>query len=251
MILKFSIFLTLFFVNNLYGQSVDTDSKKNSDRKHIKWGGKYKYRSNQHDTVYGFYDFYLRTVSYAPNGVELWTIDLPKRMRSYKAQSIYNKICDSTNTERKLSKNEIDINKFFNKEFLRCGVFISKSIIAISDKSGFLILNKLTGDVLVDFEYQHNKEFLYYDAGEYVIKTGNSICNKRKGGPVFISLCEENLYHFNGSELFVFNKKNKLIKTVKYNLKQHLKDTNEIYEVKAIFNEDKFSIEMNGMIFLR
>ena len=247
--LRFLI-MSILITHTLFGQESVIISKPITDQEQIKWGGTYKYKTNPYDTLYGFYTFYLQTISYSKSGVELWTFDLPERMRDYEAQSIYDKITDSNGVEHKLLKNEIDVNRFYYKEFLKCPVFTTDKIIAISDRSGFLLLNKGNGSLLANIEYEYKENFFWFDKGNFAIKTGKQLCKEIiPSGSSFIAQCGENLFHFNEQELFVWNDKNILLERIRYKKTLHSIKTNTPLHYKALFRNRDFRVEIEGWVF--
>ncbi len=108
--------LALFLTHALSAQNAVMTPKPLTDMEQLSWNGVYHYKTNPYDTLYGFYTFHLRSLNYSLNGVLVWTINLPERMQSYEAQSMYDRTTDSSGGARKLAEHEIDVNKFYFKE---------------------------------------------------------------------------------------------------------------------------------------
>jgi hypothetical protein len=139
----------------------------------------------------GEYLYFLKGVDFYKNGKLLWHQDLPERMRIRHCQR---------------SMQKIDINKLSNPDFLSGGVLSMEKIIAISDRSGLLFLNRETGKIIQDRKMIGNDK-IYFDRGTYSITFNGEICTGgTKTGPCFLSETKNYIYHFDGFRLSIFNK---------------------------------------------
>lgn len=234
---------------NLYGRRAGQDTSSNGEK--LKWYADYTYSVNPYDTAFGFYNYTLQTLAYSKQNIVKWTIRLPERMRNHPAGSIYDKVYDSDNSlsPKKATLNEIDLNS--NKEFLTYPELISGHVIAISDRTGFLLLDKENGNVFNDIPNKIYKENFYVDDGHFTIKNKKLSCSGiLEHGAELISDCGRYLFHFNGSELFVFNKSHRLIKRILYNSKNHLRKSG-ILQSEAFFQYKDYTIEIAGRIFVK
>jgi len=237
-------------IGELYGQEAIQNS---TSAENLVWKSDYKYAINPHDTAYGFYNHSLRSLTYSEKNKVLWTIDLPERMTHYVAASIYDKRSlnpDGKLTEEKIKTEEIDINN--QKEFLKCPEFISKNSIAISDNTGFLLLDKSNGHVLIDIpEEISDKEHFYVDSGQYEIKIKKEKCyDFLQHGAEFTAQCSQYLFHFNGSELFVFNMRHRLVRKIQYSVSHHSKSSKG-HRREAVFYFKQYVIEIAGVVYFR
>ncbi|HEV8284436.1 MAG TPA: hypothetical protein VGQ09_09000 [Chitinophagaceae bacterium] len=231
----------------LYGRAGQDTSSKGEK---LKWHADYTYTVNPHDTAFGFYNYTLQTLAYSKQNIVIWSIHLPERMRNHPAGSIYNKVYDSDNSlsPKRAALNEIDVNK--SKEFLTCPELISHRVIAISDMTGFLLLDKENGKVFYDIPNKIYKENFYVDDGRFIINNRNLSCSGTlEHGAGFISECDSYLFHFNGSELFIFNKNHRLIKRIMYNSKNHLRKSG-ILQREAFFQYKDYTVEITGRVFV-
>lgn len=237
-------------IGELFGQELTQNS---ASTENLIWKSDYAYTINPHDTAYGFYNHSLRSLVYTEKNKVMWTIDLPERMTHYVATSMYDKrplSPDGTLTEKKMKAEEIDINN--QKEFLKCPEFISKNAIAISDNTGFLLLDKSNGKVLIDIQEEiSDQEHFYVDSGKYEIKIKKVKCyDFLQHGAEFTAQCSQYLFHFNGSELFVFNKHNRLVKKIKYNASDHGKNSKG-HRREAVFYFKQYTIEITGVVYFK
>lgn len=216
----------------------------------LEWHGDRSYAVNPYDTTFGFHQYYLRTLSYTNNQGVTWTIKLPERMQNYTAGSIYDKSTADDGTVRKASPDEIDIND--HKEFLKCPEVILDNVIAIADRTGFLLLDKRQGTIVADLPDETSRvEDFYVDDGRYEITVKNSSCTGTlEHGADFISSCAGYLFHFSGSALYVFDGKNKLIARTAYSAEGHGRSKGATYK-KAVFNSKNYSIIITGRVYLR
>jgi hypothetical protein len=216
----------------------------------LQWKADRSYAVNQYDTAFGFHQFHLRALSYAPEQRPAWTITVPERMQKHVAASVYDKSALDDGTFRKASPGEININD--HKEFLTCPELISDNTIAIADQTGFLLLDKKRGTILADLpdEIAAVEDF-YVDSGRFEITVKNISCaGTLEHGAEFISSCAGYLFHFSGSVLYVFDKKNKLIAKTAYTTESHGKSKGASY-MKAVFNSKNYSIVITGRVYLR
>lgn len=239
-----TICLTLLLYSvRLCGQGNDSHSESVTET--LRWDGHHVYVRNQYDTTFGYYNYYLRTLTYnGPDGA-YWTIALPARMQQYLAASIYDKGAD-----KKWTAKEIDIND--HKEFLTCPELILNDVVAVSDMTGFMLLDKKNGALLHDITYsQLEHPRFYIDSGGYTIQCGRE---KDSGvlqhGAEFISRCSSHLFHFNGSELFIFDRRNRLIKRIPYDPEVH-RGKSEPHGIKASFAGKGYKVEIMGRVYFR
>ncbi len=246
------LFFVLLLTQTLYAQTMVVNPKPFTLEGTIRWEGRYEYKTNPYDTLYGFYTFHPESVSYYQGGRIVWTIALPDRMQGYEVQSIYDKTTDSLDKARKLTKDEIDVNKFYYKEFLKCPVFINDKIVAVSYRSGFLLIDKLKGNILIDIQYQLEEDFFWFDEGNLVVKSGKNTCKQQLlHGSSFITSCGGMLFHFNEQELVVFDSENNFLKRIRYKRNLHLKKTKSPLHYKALIASKGFHIEMEGIVFVK
>jgi hypothetical protein len=211
----------------------------------LTWEGSYAYAKNPYDTAYGYYNYHLRTLTYNGMGGMRWTITLPARMQQYLAASIYDKGAD-----KKWSANEIDIND--HKEFLTCPELILNDVVAVADITGLLLLDKKNGAVLYDITYpQQEPPRFYIDSGGYTIQCGRRTdSGVLQHGAEFISRCSSRLFHFNGSELFIFDRRNRLIKRIPFDPEVH-RGKSEPHNIKATFSGKDYTVEISGRVYFR
>lgn len=216
----------------------------------LEWKADRSYVVNQYDTTFGFYQFQLRGLSYTDEQRPAWTIALPERMQKHVAASVYDKSVLDDGTFRKASPDEIDVND--HKEFLKCPELILDHTIAIADQTGFLLLDKKRGTILADLPDEISTvEDFYVDSGRYEIIVKNISCTGTlQHGAEFISTCEGYLFHFSGSVLYVFDRKNKLIAKTTYSAESHGRFKGASH-MKAVFNGKNYSIVITGRVYLR
>lgn len=238
--------LTICF-GNLHAQSVQSAGTEKLD-----WKADHTYTVNLYDTAFGFYQCHLRSLSYIKENDIAWTIGLPERMQRYVAANIYNKsVSPEGNTPpRKIRFDEIDLNNH-SPEFLKCPELILDDAIAISDASGFLLLDKKSGTVLADIPDKASEERFYVDSGRYDIRLRNVSCSGfTKHGAEFISSCAGYLFHFNGNELFVFDRNRRLADRIMYSAASHGKRSKGASHKNASFKGRRYNIEINGVVYL-
>ncbi|MBT1695683.1 hypothetical protein KK083_02265 [Fulvivirgaceae bacterium PWU4] len=216
----------------------------------LEWKADRSYAVNQYDTAFGFHQFHLRALSYTRDQRIAWTITLPERMQRYIAASVYDKSVLDDGTFRKASPDEIDIND--HKEFLKCPELILDHAIAVADQTSFLLLDKKRGTILADLPDEiAAAENFYVDSGRYEITVNKIACaGTLQHGAEFIAPCAGYLFHFSGSVLYVFDRKNKLIAKTAYSAKSQGKSKGAGY-MKAVFNGKNYSIVITGRVYLR
>ena len=216
----------------------------------LEWQADRSYVVNEYDTTFGFYQYHLRGLSYIHEQRTAWTIALPERMRMHMAASVYDKSVLDDGTFRKASPDDIDIND--HKEFLTCAELILDHTIAIADQTGFLLLDKKQGTILADLPDEISAvEDFYVDSGRYEITVNNTSCTGTlQHGAEFISSCAGYLFHFSGSVLYVFDRKNKLITKTAYSAEGHGRSKGASNK-KAVFNGKNYSLVITGRVYLR
>lgn len=233
-------FLLIACFGKLFAQSTEK----------LEWKADRSYAVNQYDTAFGFHQFRLRALSYTHEQRSAWTVALPERMQKHVAASVYDKSVLDDGTFRKASPDEIDIND--HKEFLKCPELILDNAIAVADQTGFLLLDKKQGTIVADLPDEISTvEDFYVDSGRYEITVNNIACTGTlQHGAEFISSCAGYLFHFSGSVLYVFDRKNKLIAKTAYRAEIHGKSKGASNK-KAVFNSKNYSIVITGRVYLR
>jgi hypothetical protein len=244
--------LCLFLIcfGGLHAQPVQSPA---ASAEKLNWKTDHTYKVNPHDTAFGFYEYRLRSLSYEKGSTDIWTISLPERMQQYVAASIYDKSIspDNGSVLRKFRFDEIDFDE--HQEFLKCPALILNDVIAVADASGFLLLDKKDGAILADIPGQTPAvHFFSTDSGRYDIRVRNTSCSGfTQHGAEFTALCSGYLFHFNGSELFVFDQKHRLRERIGYSHERHGKRSKGASYKNAFFNEKKYKIEITGVVYLK
>lgn len=216
----------------------------------ISWSADSVYRQNPYDTSSGYFDFYLRKITYTLGDKIMWTVGVPDGMKHRKASCIFviADKADSANSTDKFTTLPVNINQ--QKDFLRCPETILADAIVVSHSSGLLILDKNSGRVIADLPYGETSEYFYVDTGRFEIVNKRKNCSGNLNhGAIFISRCNNYLFHFEGSELFVFNKEYQLIGKMTYRASDHLTRSGAT-KLQAIIRWKKYKIQLDGMVFL-
>ncbi|MBT1704233.1 hypothetical protein [Chryseosolibacter indicus] len=205
------------------------------------WHAHSVYKTVPHDTASAYKEFYLASLDYVKEGKVQWTIDVPEQMRKHVALSTF------VHQFKEANKAPVDIND--QKDFLRCPEYISDNAVIISHKNGVLILSKKTGEILEEILYPQEQQF-YVDSGRFAITKGSKVWSGIiiQHGATFIWPVEEYIFHFNGTQLFIF-RDNKLFHTITYNAKEHLKKS-ERGKLKAVFKYRKYKVTVEGIVYL-
>ncbi len=169
-----------------------------------------------------------------------WTVPLPQRMQTYIAER---------------GEKSLNINELHRPSFLLGGVRYSDTYIAISDKSGFLMLDRKTGQTLLDIEYEAPSQMLFFDHGSYRVTSSEPNTNAAKGrtayGSTFITEMNGKIVHFNGAKLFVIDGENfDIQETVKYDYEEHVAKGSKAAFPAVNLSTLDFNIELKGRVYL-
>ena len=183
-----------------------------------------------------YYNYYLQKLHYIQEGKTLWILKLPERMRNYWAEAI----------EEKHEFNDLNTSCF-----LCGGILILKDVIIISDRTGVIIINKLSGEIKNDVEYKQSDHYFSFDRGGYsIIINGIKYEGPTFRGASFLTDSMQYIIHFNGSFLMIFEKINyELIKIIEYGdsfSKMDLKWP----KVGIEYKDELIKFQVFGIIFL-
>jgi hypothetical protein len=236
------LFLIFFFA---YAGSVaaqQADSGRGEEK--LIWSADHVYQRNDYDTSSGFFQFYLRTLTYTKGEKKMWRIDVPERMRHYLASSMFvrNVLSDTAR------KQPPDVNH--QKEFLRCSESILGRVIVVADESGLIVLDKKDGRVITDVPYTNSTERFFVDSGRYVISRRRKLCSGTlPHGAAFIENCAAYLFHFSGSHLIILDKEHRPVAILDYRANDHLKKAGAT-NMQAVLRWKKYALELQGRVYL-
>lgn len=169
-----------------------------------------------------------------------WTVPLPQRMQSYIAES---------------GGKNLDVNTLHRPSFLLAGVRYTETYIAVSDKSGFLMLDRKTGQILLDIEYPAPAQMLFFDQGSYRVTSSEPNTKAASGrtayGSSFITEMNGQIVHFNGAQVFVIDSETfDVNETIDYDYEQHIKSGSTPAFPGVNISTINFNIELKGRVFL-
>lgn len=175
--------------NNLSGASVELHG--HPEKQNLYWETSVKQVKDAAGSPLAFYHYFLTDLRYEENGQTKWSLVLPDRMQAYRAE---------------VSSRKVDFNKNHHLPFLRGGILFTEQAVAISDRSGLLVLDRESGAIILDIAYPSTGKQFWFDEGRYrVIIDGQQTGGETCSGAAFIAQCADYIVHFSGSNLYVIS----------------------------------------------
>ncbi len=179
-----------------------------------------------------YYKYYLQSVTYQNSGNILWQFPLPER--------ISNRAFWGT-------KEPVDIRNYYGFPFL-IGTIITAEAVFIADDSGILVIDKETGNLLVDKPADPSPDSFFVDWGRATIITSTQRCETPvKGGKIFTK-CGEYLVYFNGENLWVWHPSGQLLDYINYSHKEHDIETHESLNYQIRISLKTVIVEIRGFV---
>lgn len=176
--------------NTLSGATVELHG--HPDERNLYWETSVKQVKGTAGSHLTFFQYHLTGLRYEENGQAKWSLSLPERMQAYRAE---------------VSSRKVDFNKNHHLPFLRGGILFTERAVAISDRSGFLMLDKESGDIILDIAYPLTGKQFWFDEGRYrIIIDSHRIEGETCSGAAFIAECTDYIVHFSGLNLYVINR---------------------------------------------
>lgn len=191
----------------------------------LEWGVKTQIEEN-------YYNYYLETVSYKNQGKILWQIYLPDRI---KGQAIWR------------TKQPIDVRNYYGFPFL-IGTLITEQTVFIADSSGVLVLDRQTGEILVDKSAESSSDLFFVDVGSATLITPNQRCNIQVRGGQFFSQCGDYIVYFNRRNLWVWSLSGKLLDSTNYSHQDHNIETHQSLNYQMRISLKTMTVEITGFV---
>jgi hypothetical protein len=177
-----------------------------------------------------YYNYFLKSVSYQPQGKILWAIALPERMTSRAIQQSYKKPILHPGAPFLL------------------GILFTPKAIFLADDSGVLVLDQTTGEAIYDKSAEPSPDLFFIDWGSVTLTTSTQRCEAKINGGAFFQECGTYLIYFNGRNLWVWNQSSQLVETTNYSSKNHKIETHRALTYKAKIPLKTVQVEISGFV---